>query len=113
LVLLLGAIAVAFAACSHMSRCVNGRRRRGTALSRTTAPTRPLGAASRPAPRFHLTVDDAAQQVTHAGSDGKLPEQGSVVGVLRGPEPQRLTVTGTTADGEEVRFEFTVRPTGR
>ena len=48
-----------------------------------------------------------------ADLNGKVPEAGSNVGVLRGVEPQRVTVEGTGADGVDAHFEFTIPPRRR
>ncbi len=43
-----------------------------------------------------------------AGEDGKVPSRNGTAGVLTGPQPQQVVVTGTSTGGSPVRFEFTV-----
>lgn len=80
------------------------------------------GHGFRPGSEVHFMLDDAPQPVDAAHEQmsglrideaGRVPAQGGATGVLRGKEPQRVTVTGTATSGEEVSFEFTVPPAGR
>lgn len=78
------------------------------------------GHGFRPDSEVHITLDGASEQADagpeppptlRADRDGKVPGRtGGVVGLLRGPKPQRLIVTGTAAGGEQVRFKFTGQP---
>ncbi len=78
------------------------------------------GHGFRPGSEVHISLDgtseraDAASEsppTLRADQDGKVPGRtGGVVGLLRGPKPQRLIVTGIAAGGEQVRFEFTAEP---
>lgn len=77
------------------------------------------GHGFRPGSEVQITLDGASEQADaapeslpslRADQDGKVPGRDGVVGLLRGPKPQRLIVTGTAADGEQVRFEFTGQP---
>jgi hypothetical protein len=43
-----------------------------------------------------------------AGEDGEVPSPSGTAGVLTGPRPQQVVVTGTSTSGRPVRFEFTV-----
>jgi hypothetical protein len=113
-VLLVGAMAVAFAACGKADKQTCQRAAETQyCLVENNGAYKATGSGFQPGSEVHVTVDDTAAQVTRAASDGTLPGQGSVMGVLEGPERQRLTVTGTTSRGEEVRFEFTIPPAGR
>ena len=65
-----------------------------------------------------ITVDDggnspSGQPTFRADQNGKVPARGARAGVLPGPSPQRVTVTGTARTGDRVNFEFTVPPAGR
>lgn len=78
------------------------------------------GDGFQPGSDVHIDVDDGAPRPVGAGpgelsglradQDGTFPGPGGAVGLLRGPDPQRVTVTGTDASGGEVRFDFTVPP---
>ena len=56
--------------------------------------------------------DDAGAEpgpsTLRAGGDGRVPSPNGTAGVLTGPQPQRVVVTGTSTSGRPVRFEFTV-----
>ena len=45
-----------------------------------------------------------------ADQNGKIPEAGSKVGVLRDLEPQRVAVDGTDPNGVAAHFELLFRP---
>ncbi len=60
-----------------------------------------------------ISVDGEEQETpVRAGDDGKVPAPGGVAGILRGPDSQLVTVTGTSSSGGDLRFQFTVPPTG-
>lgn len=78
------------------------------------------GHGFQPGSDVHIDVDDGAPRPVGAGpdelpvlradQDGTFAGPDGVMGLLRGPDPQRVTVTGTDASGGEVRFDFTVPP---
>jgi hypothetical protein len=73
------------------------------------------GEGFRPGSSIEITSDGGAGATTpsspftlHAGADGKVPSRNASTGILTGSSPQRVTVTGTSSTGKDVRFEFTV-----
>ena len=56
----------------------------------------------------HDADAEPGSSTLRAGDDGKVPSPNGTAGVLTGPQPQRVVVTGTSTRGEPVRFEFTV-----
>lgn len=67
-------------------------------------------------PRSELLVaidgDDRAISLT-ADSGGSVPDESGVAGLLPGPTAQHVTVTGRSATGTEVRFEFEIPAVSR
>lgn len=81
------------------------------------------GHGFQPGSDVHIDVDDDASRPVDAGpgelpvlradQGGTFPGRDGMMSVLRGPNAQRVTVTGTDASGGEVRFDFTVPPASR
>ena len=55
-----------------------------------------------------VTQNLERSMVVAVDHDGEAPEPGGVVGVLPGPDTQRLTVTGHSANGSDVHLTFEV-----
>lgn len=56
-----------------------------------------------------VAVDDEQRpMVLRADETGNVPGEGGASGVLPGPTAQRMTVTGRSAAGVDVRFEFEI-----
>ena len=79
---------------------------------------RAQGQGFAPGSTVTMAVEDggnspSGQPTFQADENGKVPARGATAGVLPGPSPQRVTVTGTARTGDQISFEFTVPPAGK
>lgn len=60
-----------------------------------------------------VAVDEGRAMVFTADEAGGVPGESAASGVLRGPTVQHMTVTGRSAAGVDVRFEFEIPAVSR